>query len=854
MTAPDARPEADQRLTVFLSYSRDDLAIADQIHATLLIGGYRPLIDREGIKFAEEWEQRLRDMVLSADTVLVVLSPSHAASAACRAEVDWALAGGKRIIPVVCCPLGDAKPHPALASLNYIFLYPEPRKSGTGFGAGLLELREALNADLHWLREHTRLLQKATDWMVAGRPPVRLLSGSDIAAAKDWVAGQPRDAPLPTELHLQYIQCSEEEERRRQDIERQRLAQMAAAQAEREAALVAKEYAQQQEAAAREREALQARLVVRRTQLGLAAALLLAGAAAWFGVLAEAQRTKAERALQQVRSNAAARVEALVEQVALRRDSPSPAAAGAVGSDGGHVATSVADPEALALSAEAWLDQGQLAEARAIAGQGLAAVARSADGPLAEGRRRALAEIRLYRVLGIAAARQGSFSHALATQSLQTALDRAGALAQVVPAEPDVREALATALQDAGDFLVETAHAEAVERAAPNAAPDFDSAAFSQAQAWLQRLLQLRNAEQAAAPGSADARLALARAYNRLANLETVRRRGDAAEAHAGQAIALLTAPATSRPEDLRELCVGYYFMAGSRGARGQHAQALQWIEKVVRIVGEQAASMPRDATLQKRLSVALATQAEWLEQTGGPRAALGSLDPAIDAAQRAIDLAGRHRPEWLRDAAALLHDRARLLFLLDRTDPAIDALWRGLALREQAAALSNTPQWQTELQDAYTATRVLLNRRKRPAAALDVAEQQLFSTALAPCSGDADDRCREDQVTRVANTLTQLGWTALLAANPERALWATARALKLDPHTPGAHLNHAHALMLTGNRDEALRIYLEGPGPAAGDGPLKAWRAEVLDDFQSLLAQGVSDALMTEVAHRFPQ
>jgi hypothetical protein len=41
MTAAEAGAEADQRLGIFISYSRDDLAIADQIHATLLIGGYR---------------------------------------------------------------------------------------------------------------------------------------------------------------------------------------------------------------------------------------------------------------------------------------------------------------------------------------------------------------------------------------------------------------------------------------------------------------------------------------------------------------------------------------------------------------------------------------------------------------------------------------------------------------------------------------------------------------------------------------------------------------------------------------------------------------------------------------------
>jgi tetratricopeptide (TPR) repeat protein len=227
-------------------------------------------------------------------------------------------------------------------------------------------------------------------------------------------------------------------------------------------------------------------------------------------------------------------------------------------------------------------------------------------------------------------------------------------------------------------------------------------------------------------------------------------------------------------------------------------------------------------------------------------------LDQASDAAQRAIDLAAGSRPEWLRDLAALQSERARLLFAEERTDAAIDALWQSLALRERVAALSSTPQWQTELEEAYTATRVLLYTRKRPDAALEVAEQQLFSTALAPCQRAAEADCLAEQVGRVANALTQLGWTALLASNPQRALWATQRALTLDPATQGARLNNAHALMLTGRPADALQVYLEGPHPPGGDAKVQAWRTEVLADFQTLNTHGVRDTLMTEVERRF--
>ena len=851
MTGSTTGPETDQRLGIFLSYCRDDLAVADQIYATLIIGGYLPLIDREGIVVGEAWEQRLREMLRSADTMLVLLSPSSAVSPACRAEVDWALADGKRIIPAVCRPLGDAKTHPALAALNYIYLYPEPRKSGTSFGAGLLELREALNTDLQWLREHTRLLQKATEWLAAGRSAVRLLSGSDIDSAKDWMARQPREAPLPTELHLDYMRSSEEEERRRESVESQRLRQMAAAQAEREAALVAKEQAQKQEAAARAREALQAKRVVRRTLTGLAASLLLAAAAGGFGYVANTQRLKAERALQQVRSNAAVRVEALAEQVKLQRAAGVATDSSAM-PDAARAAAERDDPEVLADRAEAWLEQGQFAEARSIAERGLAAARRSARGQPAVEQRRRLTEIRHLRILGIAAARQGSASRTLAVRSLQTALDRANALVAEYPAAPAAREALATALQDAGDIALEAAHAEG-EVDPGTTTPNQDTAAFSEARERFEQLLQLRRSAHAASSGSAETRLALAAAHNRMANLETVRGRANAAETQARSAIALLIeAPSGARPEDLRELCVSYYFMADAQARRTQYDQAMVWGEKAVRIATQQANASPSDATLQHRLSVALSKQSQWMEEARQPRQAMVLLEQATDAGLRAIELAGRHRPEWMRDAAALLSERARLLFAQKRSDAAIDALWQSLALRERVAALSSIPQWQTELEEAYTATRLVLNEQRRPGVALEVAEQQLFATALAPCLFGVEAECRTAQVTRVANALTQLGWTALLASNPQRALWATQRALTLDPGTPGARLNHAHALMLTGSRAEALQVYGDGPRPPGGDAHLLAWRAEVLADFRSLQAQGVRVPLMAELESRF--
>ena len=225
------------KLRVFISYSRDDLDFADQLDAALNAYGFECIIDRHGISGGEDWKRRLGNLISEADTVVFVLSPTSARSEICDWEVEEAARLGKRILPVNCRPLEGASPPPRLRDLNYIFFYEDPKVPGSGFGTGLAKLVAALNTDFDWLREHTRYLQRATEWDRGGRPANRLLSGNDIAEAKAWAARRPKNAPEPTALHLDFIRASEEEAEARSSAQRKQLEAMAAAQAERETAL-----------------------------------------------------------------------------------------------------------------------------------------------------------------------------------------------------------------------------------------------------------------------------------------------------------------------------------------------------------------------------------------------------------------------------------------------------------------------------------------------------------------------------------------------------------------------------------------------------------------------------------------
>src|SRR5262245_15507612 len=307
------------KLGVFISYSRNDLQFADQLDVALGLTGFTTTIDRHGISGGEDWKRRLGNLIRDADTVVFVLSPTSATSDICHWEVDEAVRLGKRILPVLCRPLDGASPPPQLHNLNYIYFYDEPKSPGSGFGTGMVSLVSALNTDLDWLREHTRYLQRATEWQAGGRPANRLLSGSDIGFAKAWATGRPKNAPDPTELQLDFIRASESWDKQQQSEERKRLEEVARAQEEKAKALADIEVAQKRESEAAKRaeaEALRAaeeatraaeasKTVAKRTLAGLAASLLLAAIAAVAGLYAFKQKHEAtaqsEAALQALR-------------------------------------------------------------------------------------------------------------------------------------------------------------------------------------------------------------------------------------------------------------------------------------------------------------------------------------------------------------------------------------------------------------------------------------------------------------------------------------------------------------------------------------------------------------------------
>src|ERR1044072_1871590 len=112
--------EAGSKAKVFISYSRKDLPFAGQVEAALKARGFEPLIDRAEIYAFEDWWKRIEELMVKADAVVFLLSPSSAWSGFCAREVPFAASLGKRLAPIVIKPV-NAQTLPAqLRNLNYI--------------------------------------------------------------------------------------------------------------------------------------------------------------------------------------------------------------------------------------------------------------------------------------------------------------------------------------------------------------------------------------------------------------------------------------------------------------------------------------------------------------------------------------------------------------------------------------------------------------------------------------------------------------------------------------------------------------------------------------------------------------
>jgi len=198
---------------VFISYSRKDMAFADRLEVALKARGFSPAIDRSEIYAFEEWWKRIETLITQADTVVFLLSPDSVVSEVALKEVSFAASLNKRFAPIVCHRVGDRAVPEVLAKLNYIFFDDEAR-----FEESADRLAQALDTDIHWIRQHTEIGLEVRHWSLANRPNGLLLRSPALEEAERWIAARPEGAPAPTEETQAFVRHSRQAATRRRSV------------------------------------------------------------------------------------------------------------------------------------------------------------------------------------------------------------------------------------------------------------------------------------------------------------------------------------------------------------------------------------------------------------------------------------------------------------------------------------------------------------------------------------------------------------------------------------------------------------------------------------------------------------
>ncbi len=203
---------------VFISYSRKDKDFVKRLHGELAALNRDVWVDWEDIPATADWWREIQGGIESADTFVFIISPDSVASEVCEKEIEYALANNKRFMPILRRQAFEGETaqiklnvHPAINSHNWIYF-----RDQDDFNTSLKTLLDAMDTDLSYVREHTRLLIRAREWNEAKRDGGLLLNGIETRQAESWLTDALGKTPAPTELHKTYIYASRQAENGRQ--------------------------------------------------------------------------------------------------------------------------------------------------------------------------------------------------------------------------------------------------------------------------------------------------------------------------------------------------------------------------------------------------------------------------------------------------------------------------------------------------------------------------------------------------------------------------------------------------------------------------------------------------------------
>ena len=188
--------------SVFISYSAQDKAFARHLTEVLTEGDREVWVDWH-IPAGEVWGHAIGEAIEAADAFVPVITPGWLSSAATKLELERAIEHGKRILPVLRFDVDWSTVPAEVRGID-----PIRFREGDDPEAALVVLRNALDADPAWVREHTRLLERANEWERSLRDSAYLLRGSALEQAEAWLSRWEQQHPVPTRLQTEYVVAS----------------------------------------------------------------------------------------------------------------------------------------------------------------------------------------------------------------------------------------------------------------------------------------------------------------------------------------------------------------------------------------------------------------------------------------------------------------------------------------------------------------------------------------------------------------------------------------------------------------------------------------------------------------------
>lgn len=199
-----ASPAGDAgRYDAFLSYAREDSDFVVGWLAPALRARRREVWVDVDIPGGANWRERVRRGIEACKALIFVVTPASVASAECREELTTALSLNKLVIPLIRQEVAREELPEALDDVEWISL-----QAADDQDMGLDRLLGALEADLQWRDEHTRLAGRAREWLDSEKNSSYLLRGADLREAERWLADQENHREAPTPEQGQYIVSS----------------------------------------------------------------------------------------------------------------------------------------------------------------------------------------------------------------------------------------------------------------------------------------------------------------------------------------------------------------------------------------------------------------------------------------------------------------------------------------------------------------------------------------------------------------------------------------------------------------------------------------------------------------------